>query len=162
MDQVRRGLVFWVLLLVSVVLTASDTVVKKVAYQAKITVLNEATGNRTGVGGAFLWVRPDGTDYMVQTHAYPDLSVTKVLLTPEQGSGYGEWQVILCEQGGPTGDCQHDAEGNLDIDGAIVGLMLSAAGTDAPTFFGALRAGKLTVTLNDGSKGTGTFVRIGS
>lgn len=158
MEKFKRGVIFWVLLLVSVALPASaQKAQKKILYEAQIKI------GSAGKGGAQIVQKSSGFDYMVRSFVYPDMSVVKVYF---QISGDGR-EIILCENGGLAGDCAYIDEdpdtpedGNVDIEGAVTQTMLNLAGVSPIEFYNALQSQVLTVQLNqDGEKGSGTFIR---
>lgn len=151
MERLRRGLTFWLLLLVALALPATaQTPVKKILYQAKIKV------GVTGKGAAQITVKPSGYEYFVFTHAYPAQQVTRVSLLPEGDA----WEVVLCGVGELAGECTYDTDGNLLIEGPISPTMFILANVSGKTFSDALRAETVRVILNDGSLGSGVFVRL--
>ena len=157
MERLKAGLMFWVILLVAVLLPASaQTQVKKVLYQAKIKITNP-DGSTPGVGSSLIQPKAgSGYEIRVMTHAWPHPnSVTKVSLV---GDGYF-WELIVCEDGGVE-DCLKGADGNLDIETTITAQTLNLQGVPPADFNDALRDGKLIIKLENGTKGTGTYIQI--
>lgn len=156
MTRVNRGLVFWVLLLVSAIALPATAVTKKFMWQAKI-----ATASGAGVGSAVITQVSGGQPgYLAGTFNAPNRTVVKVSLVRDDGTWPGA--VVLCENGGDAGDCTYDdtRQYNLDIDGTIVPAMLIAAGINGAAYNDALRNGHLVIQLNDGALGQGTFVQV--
>jgi hypothetical protein len=167
-ERVRRGFMFWILLLVATLLPASsqgDTIIKKSLYHAPISNSGAGVGSAQITSKTVTVTSATGStssqtyDYMVKTFARPGATVTKVSVIPVPDSGYGTWEVTLCENGQIIGDCAYGDDGNLDIEGTIQLLEIhtSVPGGIA-TFNNALKTGNLKILLVDGS--SGTFVRI--
>jgi hypothetical protein len=150
MERLKGSVVFWVLLLVSVAMPLSLSARSKQAYLANIS----KGGN--GIGTSVIFVPAGPPEYNVRTFNLPGQVGTKVSLSAPGWPG----QIVLCENGGLAGDCTYDGSGNLDIEGAIVPAMMIPAGVSGGMFFGALRGGTLTVSINDGAAGSGIYFRI--
>jgi hypothetical protein len=149
MERMKAGVMFWVLLLVSVAMPASaQKVVKKQLYQATIAV------DTMGKGSSTILVSTSSPEYLVRTYSYPDQSVTRVALAPVDNA----WELVLCDNSGAEA-CTYGADGNLDLEGFIVGPMFPPGLTGA-IFFQTLQDGNLTVQLNGGVLGSGTYIRI--
>lgn len=150
MDRVKRSYWFWALVLVAVMLPVSSETRSKRVYKADIAL------DGHGVGSSVITEASTGYDYVARTHAWPNQVITKASLT----NTTGDWDIVLCENGGLAGDCTYDSNGDLDISGAINGTMLGLAGVSGATFSQTLRGGNLWIRLNGGSHGTGRYVRI--
>jgi hypothetical protein len=149
MDRLNRGLVFWVLLFVSIALPLSaQKIVKKQLYVASIS------SSGSGVGSASMLLSTSNPEYQVRTFALPGGAGTKVALTAPGWSG----EIVLCENA-TASPCTYDATGNLDIEGVVVGPMFPPGLTPAE-FIGALQGGTMSVQINNGSAGSGLFVRV--
>src|SRR4030095_3572048 len=120
MERLKRGLIFWVLLALSVALPASAVVpVKKQLYQAQIKV-----GVRVH-GSSILTSFPGRWEVSTSTWLYPGNVVTKVNLRINGDSR----ELVLCENNSPTYDeCTYAADGNLDLDSVVNGTSLFVAG----------------------------------
>ena len=164
MERFKLGLVFWVLLLVSVTLPVSaQKQVKKQLYGTNLS------NGGCGVGTTSILVSQTPPEYLVRTHALPGHAVTKVTLLKDDLTWGGE--IVLCENGGAAGDCtynesdDYDGHGNLDLEGVIVGQMFPTGPGGVPLvtgaqFLPALQGGHLMIRLNDGEAGSGVYVRI--
>jgi hypothetical protein len=153
MERFKSGIVFWVLLIVSIALPVSaQKAIKKQLYQANISV------GTIGKGSATMLLSQGAPEFMARTYAYPNSSVTRVSLVRDDGSWPGE--VVLCENGGLAGDCTYSTDGNLDIEGAINGPMLGLAGITGAQFLNALQNDHMKIQLNGGGLGVGTFIRV--
>lgn len=163
-DRTKGGLIFWILLIASLAIPASAAI-KKELYSARIM-----SGGR-GVGSAMLVHSNQGNpEYMVRTNAQPNQSVVKAGLQSVDGSWgvdiYGSpKQIVLCENGGVSGNCTYASDGNLDITGVVNGPMLGLAGVSVSQFVNSLQrnVGQTTnikVVLNDGNLGSGPFARV--
>jgi hypothetical protein len=140
MMRFNRGVRFWVLLFVGVLLPSSALATKQL-YQATIV-----DPNNRPVGASVIMNQPTGYDYAVRTHSLPGSVVQLAYLTPASGG----WAITLCRNGGAAeDDCVYDASGNLDIEGAITPSMLIAAGVTGPGFRSALANEQLTVQLSN-------------
>lgn len=152
MERLNRSLVFWVLLFVSIALPLSaQKTVKKQLYATNIF------SGSTGVGTATILLSTSNPEYRVRTNQLPDMAGTKVALFDPAWPGGGE--IVICENGGTAGDCSYDAGGNLDVEGVVVGPMFPP-GLSGGAFINSLTGGTLGIRINDGSAGTGVFVRI--
>jgi hypothetical protein len=153
MERLNRGLVFWVLLLVSIALPLSaQKTVKKQLHVASI-----ATEAGAGVGNGSLLISTSNPEYRVRTLNLPNQGGTKVSLLRSDLSWPGE--IVLCENGGTAGDCSYDDSGNLDLEGALVGPMFPP-GVTGGMFNTALSTGTLMIRINGGAAGAGIFIRI--
>ena len=152
MDRLHRGLVFWVLLFVSIALPISaQKAVKKSLFVAQI-----ATESGFGVGSSSIVLSTSSPEYRVVTFNLPGQAGTKVaMVDPTWGGG----EVVLCENGGTAGNCDYNASGNLDIEGSIVGPMLPP-GVTGGMFIDSLRNGRLSVRINNGSAGSGVYFQV--
>ena len=153
MERYKRGITFWVLLLVSVALPTSLLATKQLYH----TKLLNAAGQ--GKGSSIISVRSGSYEYEARTYGIPNYAVQQVWLAPTSN----EWAVSLCTNGGPIeDDCTYSADGNVNIAGAITPTMLIGAGVTGAEFQGALNGGTLTVQLSDGTNGlaAGTYVQI--
>ena len=146
----RLKLGFWLVVLVALMLPTSGETRTKRVYKADIK------SGANFVGSGIIGEMSTGYDHITRTNAYPDYSVTRVSLVPEGGG----WEVTLCENGGPSGDCTYKSDGNLDVSGAITPTMLFVGGATGSAFSTALRNGRLYVLLNGGTKGSGVYIRI--
>lgn len=155
MERLKRGWVFWLLLLATAVLPASAQTVKKQLYLAAVVDQLQGVGD-VQVGQAMLIVSQSGYQYMVRTSYYQFL-LSKLSLAID-GDVYGR-QVVLCDNAGST-PC---VLSGWDLEGAIVPLMLQYAENGPITaheFSDALTSGHLIVKFNDGDLGSGALVRI--
>ena len=150
MERVNRKFWFWVIVLVAVMLPASGETRTKKIFRANLLK------NTSGVGSSIISQHASGYDFMVRTFSLPNQVVTKVSLMPHVGG----WEVTLCENGGPAGDCAYNASGNLDMSGAITPLMLFHGGATGGGFADALETTGLYILLNGGAEGSGIYVRI--
>jgi hypothetical protein len=149
MDRLNRGLVFWVLLFVSIALPLSaQKTVKKQLYVANIS------SSGSGVGSATMLLSTSNPEYQVRTFALPGGAGGKVALVAPGWPG----EIVLCENG-TTSPCTYDASGNLDLEGAIVGAMFPPLMTGGQ-FVNSLTGGTMSVQINNGDAGSGVFVRI--
>jgi hypothetical protein len=153
MERLNRGLVFWVLLLVSIAhpLSAQKTV-KKQQYATNIK-----TSSGAGVGTASMVLPTGNPEYRVRTNALPGQAGVKVSLRRSDGSWPGE--IVICENGGSAGDCTYDDSGNLDLEGVIVGPMFPP-GVTGGMFIQTLQGELLEILINGGAAGSGIFVRL--
>ena len=148
MERLKRGLVFWVLLLIAVAIPASGQIVKKTLYQARLKV---GAGN-TIVGGSLLQPQPGFWD--IDTHANPGSGpVTRVNLRIDGDSRV----IVLCDNAGAT-VCTYGADGLLDLTSVVNGASLLLAGITGAEFNTALRNGLLLIEFDNG--GSGAYLRI--
>jgi hypothetical protein len=152
MERLKRSVVFWVLLLVSVALpVAAQKTIKKQLYHANISI------GSSGVGSSTILFSQSNPFYLVRTTNLPNYTVVRVSLVSDEGTWPGE--IVLCENGTQAGDCTYDETGNHDLEGYVVAPMFPI-GLSGGDFVEALRGGHLTVKLNGGTAGVGTYVRI--
>jgi hypothetical protein len=152
MERLKRSVLFWVLLLVSVALpVAAQKTVKKQLYQTNIAI------GSSGVGSSMILFSQSNPFFMVRTNALPNMVVTRVSLVSDQGDWPGE--IVLCENGTSAGDCTYDATGNLDLEGYLVAPMFPP-GLTGGQFVTTLQSEHLSVRLNGGTEGVGTYQRI--
>lgn len=154
MDRLKRGFLFWALLLIAAAMPVSaQKTVKKQLYHANI-----ATASGSGVGSTQLVLSTSNPTYMVRTSAAPGQVITRVSLTRDDGSWGGD--IVLCDNSIPSADaCTYDGTGNIDIEGAVVGPMFPP-GVTGGMFVNALTEEHLQIRLNDGASGTGVYFRI--
>lgn len=150
MERLKRGLVFWVLLLISVAMPASGQIVKKTLYQAKLKV----DGGSTIVGGSLLQPQPGFWD--IDTHSNPGSGVvTRVNLRIEGDSR----EIVLCDNAGTTA-CTYGADGLLDLTSVVNGDTLLLAGITGAQFSTAMKNGQLLIEFDNGAVGSGAYLRI--
>jgi hypothetical protein len=166
-ELVKRKLFLSMLLIALLALPALAVVVKQL-YSAGLRM-----GSR-GVGSAILIInqgnQPNPPHYLIRTFAYPNEAVVKVGLESVNGSWgldpYGNpKQVVLCKNGDDfADDCTYGSDGNLYIEGDIIGPMYGLAGIDGIQFLDSLlravgQASNIKVVLNNGDLGSGVLVR---
>jgi len=154
MERLKRGILFWVLLAVTVALPASaQQTVKKHLYHATV---KDSAGSALGPGQILTPNRSSlPPSYMVRSLVQ---GVTKVSLQRDDVP-WPAGSIILCENGNPAaGDCTYDADGRLDIEGAIVPAMFPT-GLNGGALITALQSGHLLLVFNDGW-GTGLFYLV--
>jgi hypothetical protein len=167
MEQLKKGMVFWIMLVVSVVLPSmADAQVrtKKISWAATITVNGSLVGNASITRTIRCQVVPGGCvqtsdefRYTVRTVAYQcahqpcepgEIQVTQASL---RGPGINDpWVRVLCD--GATCTYNDDRDGDLDLRGILAEPLPSGFSVN-------LDAGTVEVLLNEGVLGVGTFVR---
>jgi hypothetical protein len=172
MEQLKKSLIFWLLLIVSVVVpsvaNAQTTSTKKILWQSQITADGRGVGvaqiTRTmkSTWNAVLnrWVvTSDKFEYAVQSYvcASSNDPCTEAYATEASLAGPGitvPWVRILCDEG----TCGYSAEGDLTTQGDVDPAFTSQQGANLPMVIG--QEGTMEVRLNGGAAGSGKFKRI--
>jgi hypothetical protein len=160
MEQWKKSLVFWLMIVVSVVLPSvadAQVKVKKTAWKAQIVAGTTVVGTASIIRRATCTVDPSTgscgnlaieftyqviTRVCATTPCTPPYPITKAAFTGPT------WIRELCE--GDT--CAYDENGDLDIGGDFPA---------PPAGLGEqLDQGLVQVRLNDGTAGVGTFVKF--
>jgi hypothetical protein len=178
MEKLKKSLVFWLLLVVSVVIPAmadaATTQQKKLSWTSTIV---DASGNPVGSAiinriRTFTWnsatstwvLTSDIVNFRVRTTAYPCASApdpcqeSEILVTKASliGPGAGTpWERVLCDG---VANCGYQEDGNLDAEGTLETPLPQGFFLNLPASFG--EDSTMEVLLNDGALGRGRFRRF--
>jgi hypothetical protein len=176
----KSGVLFWVLLIVSVALPAwAQTITKKNVFVAKLTRTSTNWATNQGGSGQMLTVSSRSGnvmsfkfDYMVRSFnlggaavgdSYEHL-VRRVSLTSSDWAG----EIVLCDSTNADidDDCVYDdsdttlGHGNLDIDGSITQSMLPAGPfMSMAAFYNSVMLEHVQIHFNNPADFSGTFLK---